>query len=135
VVIHAHRHARHSTTVFYVDDDVSLLTGALTVLDQAGYLALGARDGVEALARMRGSFGARVAIVDLAMPRMSGWQLIEQMKRDPTLASVCIVLATAMHEDAAATQLQLEKPFDADELLAVVRRAARMARRALHGHA
>src|ERR1041385_5829259 len=71
--------------VFLADDDAMLRESVLTTLEPRGDLVLPARDGAEALARMRGFVGRAVLLVDLTMPGMNGEELIAAVRRDVTL--------------------------------------------------
>jgi response regulator RpfG family c-di-GMP phosphodiesterase len=63
--------SKHAT-IFLVDDDDELREGLEALLEGEGYLVLGARSGAEALARMQGSYGSSIAVIDLHMPGMNG---------------------------------------------------------------
>jgi CheY-like chemotaxis protein len=60
------------TLVFLVEDDDDLRESIEALLEAEGYVVLGARNGTEALARMRGSYGTSIAVIDLLMPGMDG---------------------------------------------------------------
>jgi CheY-like chemotaxis protein len=59
------------------------------------------------------------------MPEVSGWEVLDRIRRDPRLAQIPIVICTAWAEQAAARMRELRqphlwllpKPFDADELI------------------
>ena len=81
----------HKGVIYLVDDDSELRLTVQEALEGHGYYVLPARDGVEALARMQGLHGKSLAIVDLIMPRMSGWELISAMKADQSLSRIPIL--------------------------------------------
>jgi CheY-like chemotaxis protein len=64
-----------------------------------------ARDGIEALERLRGRPGERVekpyvVLVDLNMPRMNGIELIRELRQDPQLRdSIVFVLTTSRSDE------------------------------------
>jgi CheY-like chemotaxis protein len=86
---------RRRSVVYLVDDDDDLRALLDRALEREGYLVLEARDGKEALARMRGCSLPGVAVIDLVMPGMDGWALAEAMSSDPSLQRVPIVVITS----------------------------------------
>ncbi len=67
----------------------------------SGYTVETAGDGVEGLEKMR-TFRPDITFVDLMMPRMDGFQVIDQAKADPALQNIPIVVLTNLStsEDA-----------------------------------
>src|SRR5690349_16785461 len=78
--------------VFLAEDEDRLRDATQQLLEDAGYLVLSARDGVEALARMKGFAGGCVAVIDLLMPGMDGWELVDAMRSDSQLAQIPIIV-------------------------------------------
>jgi CheY-like chemotaxis protein len=108
--------------VFLVDDDNDLRESVEQVLEGEGYLVLGARDGTEALARMRGISMPAVAVIDLMMPGMNGWELAKAMRADPALRNIpIIVISIKARAPVKGADRVLNKPVTAEELLAVVK--------------
>jgi chemosensory pili system protein ChpA (sensor histidine kinase/response regulator) len=111
-----------SAVVFLVDDDNDLRESVEQVLEGEGYLVLGARDGTEALARMRGISMPAVAVIDLMMPGMNGWELAKAMRADPALRNIpIIVISIKARAPVKGADRVLNKPVTAEELLAVVK--------------
>jgi CheY-like chemotaxis protein len=113
--------------VFLVDDDQDIRETLEELLEQEGFLVLNARDGHEALARMRGFTGRAVAIVDLMMPEMDGHKLIETMRADAELSRIPVIVITAGGTQAVpgATQV-FAKPLSKALLLAALDAALRV---------
>lgn len=109
--------------VFVVDDDEDLLELLGEVLERAGYVALVARDGREALSRMRGIAGPTVAVVDLAMPGMDGRELVAAMRGDPGLARIPIIVHTAASAPSIDGVPTLRKPANPQAILQAVERS------------
>lgn len=116
--------AAHKGTVFVIDDDETLRCDLQELLEADGYLVLEARNGAEAVRRMRGiATECLVALVDLMMPDVDGWQLIATMRKDPELARIPIIVLTAHGPGPVeGADLVLVKPVSAEQVLAVVRR-------------
>jgi CheY-like chemotaxis protein len=111
----------HKGMVFVTDDEDALRDSIQEALEDAGYLVLSAREGREALARMRGYSGRSVAVLDLGMPGMSGWELMDKMSGDPGLKHIPIIVITGQAdvEPKGAWRI-LRKPLRIDELLEAV---------------
>jgi CheY-like chemotaxis protein len=109
--------------VFLVDDDPSIREALSDALEAEGYLVLAARDGREALARMRSFTGTAVALIDLLMPEMTGWQLVEAMKNDHDLEKIPIIVCSAYPEvPIFGVEYFLKKPSSLDEIVAALDR-------------
>jgi len=96
------------------------------LLESQGYAVVGAADGREALALLRGGgFRPGLIILDLTMPVMDGWEFRAAQLDDAELASIPVMVFSAHHaaRQAAGTLgavTALAKPLDVDELLRVV---------------
>ena len=88
----------------------------------AGYLVLTARDGDEALHRMRGITSPAVAVLDINMPRMNGREVITAMKADEKLNRIRIIVITGHSNlaDIPAADRVLRKPVGANDLLRAI---------------
>lgn len=115
--------------VLIVDDDESVRALARWVVERAGYPAVVARDGDEALEKFRadpGSFG--LVLLDLTMPRMSGEEVLVGLRS--IRPGVRVVIITGYGEDAVRDgEAQgiagfLQKPFSPDALRAMLQRCA-----------
>ena len=111
--------------ILVVDDDEDVRNILCSILNEEGYVATGAADGIEALERMRSDVPSLV-FVDLMMPRMDGKELIRTMAGDAMLAAVPIVIMSgqrAAPSDALArARAHMVKPDELDDILAVAER-------------
>jgi chemotaxis family two-component system response regulator Rcp1 len=93
-----------------------------------------ARDGIEALAFLRregphaGAPRPHLILLDLNMPRMDGRETLAEIKKDPSLQSIpVVVLTTSKSEEDIARSYQLQcncyinKPVDLQQFMIVVR--------------
>lgn len=118
--------------IMVVDDDPDIRESLELLLRLHGHPVVTAADGEEALERLRGS-GDRpcVILLDLMMPRMSGFELHDALSADPVLADIPIVVITGaggMVGDkgrALPAEEVVRKPFELAALLAIVRRHCR----------
>ncbi|MBI3448603.1 MAG: PAS domain-containing protein [Acidobacteria bacterium] len=72
----------HRDAVLLADDDEFARSFTLQVLERAGFDVVVATDGAEAIEKFRDRVGEiRAAILDVTMPRMDGWETLEQLRR------------------------------------------------------
>ena len=113
-----------------IDDDPDFLAMVADVLDMAGYGVAAWTDPCAALQAL-GADPPMLAIIDLRMDRpTAGLEVLCRIRRDSALRGtpviVCSADAVALHEQAATLRAHgaelLEKPFDLDDLLALISR-------------
>ncbi len=111
------------TYVLVVDDEDDLRELLVEVLLEAGYRVLAANAGDEALRLMRASPPAFV-VMDLVMPRMTGYTLAEEMENDPLLREIpfCVISASTFQPTPERAECVIRKPFQTAELLSAVAR-------------
>lgn len=118
-----------------VDDDPHLLRALSMSLRVAGYEIRTARNGSEALVRLA-EFSPDLIISDIRMPGMDGHRLVQHVRASQRTNLIPVIFLTAKDEMAdrvagfeAGIDYYLTKPFDIEELLAIVsnilRRVAR----------
>jgi signal transduction histidine kinase len=113
---------RGTQTILMVDDEDLLLTMGQVVLGSFGYRVLTANTGRRALEVLEKTTSpVDLVITDLAMPQMSGHELIEQIQlRRPGVPLLC-TSGFARGPEAADNQSFLAKPFTSHDLLMRVR--------------
>src|SRR5215472_3077886 len=112
----------HGGYVLAVDDDEAVRVVMAEALRRAGYEVRVAADGLEAFGMMeRGPLPA-LLLLDLAMPRMSGWDVLRAMNGHPRLASIPVVVLTGFTErrDVPSGHAVLHKPIDPELLVSLV---------------
>jgi signal transduction histidine kinase/DNA-binding response OmpR family regulator len=122
-------------SILVVDDDADTRMAIAQLLEDAGYHALMASDGLEALEILRREPRLRPSLVllDVMMPNMDGKQFREQQRLDAELGKIPVIVFSA-HDEVARIARTLEaddylaKPFDASELVNAVARCARASR-------
>lgn len=110
-----------------VDDEPNLLRAVAVVLRSEGFDVSTARNGREALLRVAESVPDLI-VSDVRMPGMDGYDLARQLRRSPHSALIPIIFLTAKDETEdriegfrAGVDVYLTKPFEPDELIAVIR--------------
>jgi diguanylate cyclase (GGDEF)-like protein len=121
-------------TVLVVDDDPDIARFIEVNLRTHGFDVHMASDGVEALERS-GELRPDLVLVDVMMPRMDGFQVVDRLRSDPRTANTSIIMLTAKALTAdkvlgitAGADDYIIKPFDPVELVARVKGALRRAR-------
>ena len=109
--------------ILIVDDDASIRTLLRLVAERRGYSVDVAADGLEAL-RLLSERRYDLAIIDLMMPRVNGYELVDGIRRFDQRPT--IVIATAMTDsligllDAEIVHSIIRKPFDIEMLGALM---------------
>jgi len=127
---------RSSPAILAVDDVAENLEIISMRLSAHGYCVATARDGEEGLAKARAE-KPDLVLLDIMMPKLDGIAVLKELKRDPTLGFIPVILLTAKADrsdvveglDAGADDY-LTKPFDQAGLVARVGSMLRI--KALH---
>ena len=116
--------------VLVVEDDPELRTIYEEVLSDGGFSVVAARDGLDALEKLDAGTMPCVMLLDLRMPRMTGWELAERMRADPRWQGVPFIVVAAYYRIAEEAErigatAWLQKPIDLTRLVDVVEGACR----------
>ena len=114
--------------VLIVEDDVELRDMMAQLLTLEGFVATTVSNGREALEYLRQGDRPDIILLDLMMPVMDGWEFRRKQQSDPALATVPVVVLSALdHRRAAEVDAVafLKKPLDFDRLLELVRQYCR----------
>jgi chemosensory pili system protein ChpA (sensor histidine kinase/response regulator) len=109
--------------VMVVDDSLTVRKITSRLLEREGYTVLTAKDGVDALQQLKDNLPS-VMLVDIEMPRMDGFDLTKNVRADPRLAKIPIVMISSRTADKHRNQAAqlgvnafLGKPYQEAELL------------------
>jgi two-component system, cell cycle sensor histidine kinase and response regulator CckA len=112
--------------ILVVEDDAPVRDLLVRVLQDAGYLVLGARNGVEALELAAQQAQIDLLITDLVMRGMNGIEIAQKLSEDrpslPVLITSSYTLAQLGHEEMPIVAEFVEKPWVPTELLERVAR-------------
>ena len=115
--------ASEKSTVLIVEDEVDSRESLRELLELEGYKVRTAVNGREALDTLA-AVGDEICIMllDLFMPVMDGWQVIEELKATGRLASTQIAVITSASHRAPAGVPVFQKPLDLDKVIKHVQR-------------
>jgi chemosensory pili system protein ChpA (sensor histidine kinase/response regulator) len=124
--------------VLVVDDSITVRRVTQRLLLREGYRVTTAKDGLDAIDRLAEERPA-IVLSDIEMPRMDGFDLVRNLRADPRLADLPVIMITSRiaqkHRDYAAelgVDHYLGKPFSEEELLALVARYTRREAATVH---
>lgn len=107
--------------ILVVDDETAIAEVIGSVLEDEGYAVATATDGESALEILRDQTSPPcLAILDLMMPGMNGWELREAMLADPALSAVPVVILsafTAGDMGGLRSVAVIQKPFQLDQIV------------------
>ncbi len=121
-----HAQKRVVQSVLVVDDDPNIRKMIIAALRREGYEFAEAPNGKEALEIMRAQ-RPDVVVLDLMMPIVSGWEVLQERENDPELRQIPVIIVSATRAPEIATAVDkgicafLPKPFDIAALSALVR--------------
>ncbi len=126
-----------SKTVLVVDDDPDIRLFSVSVLEENGYTPLEATDGEEGMKLVRDK-KPDLIILDVMMPRQSGIKLYREVKTDPDLKHIPVIVLSGIARKSFLRSQEvrskadnmpvvdpdayLEKPVDPDDLLNVIKK-------------
>lgn len=114
-------------SILIVEDDLNIREGLSALLRTDGFSVHPARDGQEALDLLQGGMRPNLLLVDLRLPKVTGWDLLKYMHEDPDLRGIPAIIVTAESKekgDMIADEVFI-KPVDVGRLLDSVRRLTR----------
>jgi DNA-binding response OmpR family regulator len=113
--------------ILIVDDEPNIVISLEFLMKKEGFDIAIAGDGEEALAKVA-SFKPDLLLLDVMMPRKSGFEVCEALRADPALAGLLIVMLTAKGRDtevakglAIGADAYVTKPFSTKDLVAKVK--------------
>jgi two-component system cell cycle response regulator len=123
---------RKALTILVIEDHPDQRDLLAIVLQREGYRVVTAGNGVEAMEKLQKE-DVQIALSDIMMPKMDGFELIKNIRSDPDLKGIYMILITArIQEGDRVRGLDLgaddyiTKPFSFSELLARVRVGSRV---------
>ena len=113
--------------VLIADDEQNIVISLEFLMKREGFEVLVANDGEEAIQRIRAD-QPDLVLLDVMMPKKSGFEVCQEVKADPALGAVRILMLTAKGRDtevakglALGADAYMTKPFSTRELVDKVR--------------
>lgn len=126
--------------VLVVDDELDMRTFITTLLETNGYKPLSAEDGIQGLEIVRRNKPS-VVILDIMMPKASGINMYRELKTDPALKHIPVIMLSAISkktffhsqkilneykgESIPEPAAYIEKPPEPEELLEAIQNSLR----------
>jgi DNA-binding response OmpR family regulator len=127
-------------SILLVDDQPDILANLSMALQASGYHVFSAGDGYEALAILQ-TRPVNLILADIAMPRMNGYQLYEQVRSTPPWFMIPFLFLTARALDSdirygkgLGVDDYLTKPIEVEDLLAAVQGKLRRTQQLVSGN-
>ena len=114
-------------TVLVVDDSLNTREIEKFMLESANYVVSMAKDGIEGLEKLREK-KFDLLITDINMPRMDGFTLVENMKKDTELKDIPIIMVSSIQDTASkeravsigVNEFIVKSTFDQNYMMSVV---------------
>jgi CheY-like chemotaxis protein len=119
--------SKDTREILIVDDDPPIRNLLRQIFKRIGFDAREARDGVEAISLVESAL-PRLIMLDLMMPRMNGWEVLERLRASGLLEKVPVVVLTAVGAQRTeglagfGVRAVLSKPFEISDLIMTVRK-------------
>jgi CheY-like chemotaxis protein len=111
-----------------VDDEASLRESMVLILELEGYEIRAVGSGAAALDALRDSV-PDLLLLDLCMPGISGWDVLDAMRANPDLADVPVLVLTAYSDEETCRRAEdarvdglLTKPADVPDILRAIQK-------------
>jgi DNA-binding response OmpR family regulator len=112
--------------ILIADDEPNIVVSLEFLMKQKGYAVRVANTGEDALAAI-GEFGPDLILLDVMMPRMSGYDLCQRVRENPAWQAIRIIMLSAKGRDIEVTKgmavgadAYVTKPFSTKDLIAKV---------------
>ncbi|HNP70163.1 MAG TPA: sigma-54 dependent transcriptional regulator [Kouleothrix sp.] len=114
-------------TILIADDESATIDMLTDLLTEEGYQVKGVGSGTAVLEQLKGDHGYGLLLMDLQMPGINGLDLFERLRKEGS--DIPVILITAHGTSSIAIRAMqmgvydyLQKPFDLDEVLVVIKR-------------
>jgi len=112
--------------ILIADDEPNIVVSLEFLMKQRGYQVKVVHDGEEALQAI-GAFVPDLVLLDVMMPRMSGYDLCQKMRENPAWSGIRVIMLSAKGREVEVTKglavgadAYVTKPFSTKELIAKV---------------
>lgn len=106
--------------ILVVDDEWRIREMLRILLEDAGHSVTSAAEGQAALREIDDAGMPDLILLDLAMPGMDGWKVLDELYRSGRREQTRVLVVTGMDDGPSTSPNILRKPFDVDQLLGAV---------------
>ncbi|MEO0533618.1 MAG: response regulator [Cyanobacteria bacterium P01_A01_bin.123] len=124
-----------SHKILVIDDSRVIRMRVRDMLPQGNFEVLEAKDGVEGLDNIRNQ-RPNLIMLDFLLPRMSGWEVFQEVQKQPDLQTIPLVVMSGRREEVTEKISEpfeyfefIQKPFEQKELIEAIKRAMVKARK------
>jgi len=121
--------------ILVIDDSRVIRMRVRDMLPQGNFEVLEAKDGVEGLNAIREQ-RPNLIMLDFLLPRMSGWEVFQEVQAQPELQHIPLVLMSGRKEEVTEKITEpfeffefIQKPFEQKELIEAIKKAMAKARK------
>lgn len=110
-------------SIFIIEDDHDIRVTLRMALELEGYNVSSAADGKQALEiLLSGKYTPSLIILDLMMPLVNGWQVLERMKAHPQLKKIPVLVTSAAGNKSRVNDVMgfIPKPINLDQTLDLI---------------
>lgn len=83
--------------ILIVDDELDIVTFISELVEDHGYTSIRAKDGIEGLELLR-TENPDLVLLDLMMPKKSGITMFQELRKDPNLSHIPVVIVTGISD-------------------------------------
>jgi len=116
-----------SKKVLIVDDEPNIVAALEFLLEKQGYQVRVAANGEDALEQLD-AFGPDLVLLDVMVPKLSGYEVCQRMRAEPKWRNIKIVMLSARGREVEISKgmslgadLYVTKPFSSADLVATIR--------------
>lgn len=121
--------------ILVIDDSRVIRMRVRDMLPQGNFEVLEAKDGVEGLNAIREQ-RPNLIMLDFLLPRMSGWEVFQEVQKQPDLQHIPLVLMSGRKEEVTEKITEpfeffefIQKPFEQKELIEAIKKSMAKARK------
>jgi chemosensory pili system protein ChpA (sensor histidine kinase/response regulator) len=109
-------------SILVVEDDPNIRECLCELLRSEGYPVVSAQDGAEALEKLTTIVRPTLVLLDLMMPRVNGWEVLQTMRAKDHLAPIPVIITSASADIRSLHGANdiIKKPYDLTAMLELV---------------
>lgn len=107
--------------ILIIEDEQTLIKALVQSLGESGYKIETAEDGEEGIKKIK-SFKPDLVLLDLILPKMDGFSVLAEMKKDPKLSDIKVIVLTNLSDVAdkvlkmGASDCLIKSDFSVDQI-------------------